>query len=151
MKRQWTILGVAIAAALVMTVGIAAADEKSPLHHVMEKVQASNIAITKAVKTPVAFTKDRGKAEKAAKELKKLGEQSKKMKDAVKAASKKVKDADKQWDKFSDDFIKSADALATLLSESGTSQKAAKDEFGKVKTTCTACHNVFRAEEEEFK
>ena len=58
MPRKWMFLAAAMVSMSVLTVGIAGADdEDSPLHKLMERVNAKNLAITKGVRTAVAFKK----------------------------------------------------------------------------------------------
>ena len=58
MLRKWTILGVTMAAVTVLATGFSMAqDEDSPLHKLMEEVNKKNLAITKGVRTAVAFKK----------------------------------------------------------------------------------------------
>ena len=58
MPRKWMFLAAAMVSMSVITVGVAGADdEDSPLHKLMERVNAKNLAITKGVRTAVAFKK----------------------------------------------------------------------------------------------
>ena len=58
MLRKWTILGLTMASVTALATGFAMAqDEDSPLHKLMEQVNAKTLAITKAVRTPVSYKK----------------------------------------------------------------------------------------------
>ena len=88
MPRKWMFLAAAMISVSVLTVGVAGADdEDSPLHKLMERVNAKNLAITKGVRTAVAFKKAQTDVVAAAEELTKLAKEARELgKDTVKKA-----------------------------------------------------------------
>jgi cytochrome c556 len=151
MLRKWMILAAAIISVTALTVGIAGADdEDSPLHKIMEQVNAKNLAITKGVRTPVAFKKSQQDVVASAEELAKLSKEAKAYgKDYLKKA-KDVPHADVKWNELMDSFTSSSEKLAKVAAKSDATQTQAKDAHVAVKKACTECHNVFRIEEEGF-
>mgnify|MGYP001241981815 CR=1 FL=1 len=146
MQRKWFVLAGSMLAGLVLCAGFTAADEDSPLHKLMEQVNAKNSLLTKGTRNETAYKKARKDVVKAAEELVKLGKEAKPLKDAVKKA-KDVKDADAKWDAMMDDFIKASDALAKVVASEKATQVEAKAAHAVVKKSCTPCHDVFRVEE----
>jgi len=142
------ILAAAMVAVTSATVGISmAADEDSPLHKLMEQVNAKNLAVTKGVRTAVAFKKAQKEVVDSAEELVKLSKQARDMgKDAVKKA-KDVPDAASKWTTLMDVFTTTSENLAKVAGKSDATQVQAKDAHTAVKKACTECHNVFRIEE----
>jgi cytochrome c556 len=148
MLRKCMTLAAAMVAVTAATVGISMADdEDSPLHKLMEKVNAKNLAVTKGVRTDVAFKKSQKDVVDSAEELVKLSKQARDMgKDAVKKA-KDVTDAAAKWNTLMDVFTATSENLAKVAGKSGAKQAEAKDAHTAVKKACTECHNVFRIEE----
>jgi len=150
MQRKWMVPAAALVSVLGLTVGISvAADEDSPLHKLMEQVNAKNLVITKSVRTAVAYKKAQKDVVASAEELSKLAKQARDIKDAVKKA-KDVKDADTKWTELMTGFANASDNLAKVAAKSGSEQAQVKDAHTAVKKTCTDCHNVFRVDEEGF-
>jgi cytochrome c556 len=149
MSRKWTILAAVMVSAGVLTVGISMADdEDSPLHKLMERVNAKNLAITKGVRTAVAFKKAQPDVVAAAEEITKLAKEAKGLgKDHVKKA-KDVPDAATKWNELMDAFASSSDNLAKVAAKPSTKQEEAKSAHAALKKVCTDCHTVFRIEEE---
>jgi hypothetical protein len=148
MLRKWRILAGTMTAITALTVGISMADdEEGPLHKLMEKVNAKNLAVTKGVRTAVAFKKAQKDVVASAEELAKFAKEAKLIKDAVKKA-KDVPDAGTKWDKLMDEFAKSAEHLAMVAGQSSATNVQAKEAHTAVKKVCTDCHAVFRVDEE---
>jgi cytochrome c556 len=144
------VLAAAMFSVSALTVGISAADdEDSPLHKLMEQVNAKNLVITKGVRTAVAYKKSQKDVADSAEALVKLAKEAREYKDAVKKA-KDVPNAPAKWNELMDSFASSAEKLAVAASKPGSTQVQAKDAHTAVKKTCTECHNVFRVEEEGF-
>ncbi len=144
MLRKWTILGLTMAAMTAMVTGFAMAqDEDSPLHKIMEQVNAKNLVITKGVRTAVAFKKSQKDVAASATELAKLSKEAR----VFKEPSEKQKQPYETWTKLMDDMTKSAEALAKVAGEEKTTQAEAKKAHATLKKSCTACHNVFRVDE----
>ncbi len=146
MLRKWTILGLTMAAMTALATGFAMAqDEDSPLHKLMEQVNAKNLAITKAVRTPVAFKKSQKVVLESATELAKLSKEAREFKEP----SEKQKQPFETWTKLMDDMTKASDELAKVAEEGddAATQAKAKKAHATVKASCTACHNVFRVDE----
>jgi cytochrome c556 len=146
MLRKWSVLGGTVAAIALLAAGLslAADDDDSPLHKVMEKVQATNVTIIKNVRTAVQYKKGQSDVAKAAEELVKLGKEAKPLGDGpAKAQNKSIED----WNKLSDAFIKEAEQFSALVAKSDTEQAKAKDAYKSVSRSCTACHEVFRVDE----
>src|SRR5579864_150277 len=96
MNRKWTVLPVAMAGVAVLAAGFTIADDKddeSPTKKVMEKVQKVNIAITKAVRTPVAFKKAQKDVPSHAEEIVKLAKEAR----THKGPSEKQKQPYEKW------------------------------------------------------
>jgi cytochrome c556 len=146
MQRKWFVVAGSMLAGLVVCAGLTVADDDSPLHGLMEKVNKNNSVLTKTTKNETQYKKGRKDAVKAAEELVKAGKESKPIKDAVRKA-KDVKDGDAKWDAMMDDFIKASEALAKVVSDEKSTQAQAKTAHAAVKKSCTPCHDVFRIEE----
>jgi cytochrome c556 len=121
-----------------------AQDEDSPLHKIMEQVNSKNLAITKGVRTAVAFKKSQDVVVESAKELVKLSKEAR----AFKEPSEKQKQPYEKWTSLMDDMTKASEELAKVAAEDGVTQAQAKKAHATVKASCTACHNVFRVDEE---
>ena len=144
MLRKWTILGVTMAAVTALATGFSMAqDEDSPLHKIMEQVNTKNLAITKGVRTAVAFKKSQKVVADSATELVKLSKEARE----VKEPSEKQKQPYEKWTKLMDDMTKASEDLAKVAAEDGATQAQAKKSHATVKASCTDCHNVFRVEE----
>ena len=114
MLRKWTILGLTMAAMTAMATGFAMAqDEDSPLHKIMEQVNAKNLAITKGVRTAVAFKKSQKVVADSAKELVKLSKEAR----VFKEPSEKQKQPYETWTKLMDDMTKASEELAKVADE----------------------------------
>jgi cytochrome c556 len=122
-------------------------EKETPLGKIMKKVQKHNISITKATRNVASFKKNQKDVEKAATELAKLAKEAKPFKDALKNARNET-DPEKKWDEIMDAFAKQSQELADAAAKDGTTQKQVKDQFQRVKKTCSDCHTVFRVEEE---
>jgi cytochrome c556 len=151
MLRKWMILAASMVGVTVVTVGITSADdEDSPLHKIMEQVNKHNLAITKGVRTAVAYKKAQKDVATSAEELVKLSKEARTHgKDVIKKA-KDVPDADKKWNELMASFTSSAQNLAQVAAKSSATQADAKSAHTALKKVCTECHNVFRIEEEGF-
>src|SRR5262249_3867762 len=155
MNRKWSALAVTMVAVALAAAGASSADDEkaTPLEKIMEKINKKNLAITKAVRTPVAFKKaNNGKdVAKEAEDMIKLAKEAREIKDAAKKA-KDVKDPESKWNELMDAFIKASEGLAAEAGKDGVTQAQAKKAHATVKTSCSNCHNVFRVEEgEDFK
>lgn len=134
---------------LVVAVGVAglsiAADEESELGKKMTAIQAKTNAIRKATRTLPAWKKDQASVVKDAEKIAELGKESRKEKGPSEAQKKSYD----EWTKLMDDMVKSCDDLTTLAKKSDTTQAQAKDAFNSLNKTCSACHSVFRVEDEK--
>lgn len=152
MLRKWMILAATMLSVSVLAAGISLADdEESPLHKLMEKVNAKSNAIKKAYRTPVAFKKAQAAKEITtnAEELLKLAKESKELaKDGAKKA-KGVKDPEKKWVELSDVFISKAEKFVEEAGKATTKDQL-KAAYNGVNQSCTECHTVFRTDEESF-
>jgi cytochrome c556 len=143
--RKWIALGATLTAALLAAAGISVArDEDSPLHQVMEKVQASNAAIVKGVRNAAAYKKSQADVVKASEALVKLAKESQELGDGPAKAQKKTVE---EWKKLNAAWLAESEKFAKLVADSGTDQPKAKDAFKAVSKSCTSCHDVFRVEE----
>jgi cytochrome c556 len=149
MLRKWLSLGAVMVVVTALTVGFAAADdEDSPLHKLMEQVQAKNLLITKAVRTKVAYTKSSKEVAESAEELVKLAKQAKEHgKDYIKKA-KEVPNAGGRWNELMDSFASTSEHLAKVAAKAKSTHEQAKEAFTAVKKVCADCHKDFRIEEE---
>ncbi len=145
MNRKWTLLTVVSLTTAIVASSAAFADDESPLHLLMEKVNKSNTAIRKATRTPVEYKKagKREEVEKDAKEFIKLGKEARAMKTAITSKTPPYE----KWTKLMDEFIKSSEELAAVAAKADSTQVQAKDAFTAVGKTCTNCHTDFRVEE----
>jgi cytochrome c556 len=145
MLRKWTILASVVTAVTLAVTGLSmGADEDSPLHKVMEKVNAKNNAIKKATRTPAAYKKAQKELAGYADELIDLGKQSREMKSAAEKEKKPVA----EWEKLSDDFIAKTQEYKGIVAKSSTTQDQAKKAYSPVALSCTNCHTVFRKEDD---
>jgi cytochrome c556 len=127
----------------LLSVGMTWADDDSPLHQLMEKVQASNAAILKGTRNKVNFTKSQAEVVASAKELVKLGKEARK----ETGPAKEQKQPQSKWEGLMDDMIKESEAFAKVAEASTTTYDQAKTAYKAVQKTCTNCHDVFRVEE----
>ncbi len=148
MRRKWTILAAVMFAVTLTATGVSLADEDSPIHKLMEKVGSKGTAIKKAIRTPVAYKKDREAVIKHAEDLIDLGKKAKDMKESAEKQKKEFS----EWQKLCDDFIKKSTDFKEFAEKSGTTkddQEAAKKAYATVNASCTSCHNVFRVDDDK--
>ncbi len=147
-KRKVSVLLVAmILSALAvsgLTTATAANDEDSPLHKLMEKVQAHNSTILKGVRNPVMFKKSQDKVVEAAKELSKLGKEAR----AFTEPAKEQKQPQEKWTALMDSFIKEADTFGETAAKKDIAQAEVKNAYKGVQKSCTNCHDIFRKDED---
>jgi cytochrome c556 len=149
MSRKWTILAAVMTAVVVTASGLTLAqDEDSPIHKIMEQVNSKSNAVKKVVRTAVAYKTGRKDIDKNAKSLIELAKKARE----IKEPSEKQKRSFDEWQKLMDDFIKKTEEFKDLVAKPTTNQALAKKEFnGSVGAACTACHKVFRVDEDEDK
>jgi len=146
MSHKWGVLAATVVSVAVLATGLAMAqDEASPLHKIMEQVQKNNLVITKGVRTPVAYKKAQPAVVASAKELAEL---AKKARGYGEEPTKKQKQPIEKWNELADDLAKEATKFAAVVEKGGTNQAKAKVAFKSVSKSCTACHTVFRIDEE---
>jgi cytochrome c556 len=152
MTRKWTVLSVTMASVALLATGfsIAADDEDSPLHKIMEKVNKSNLVITKAIRTPPAFKKAQKDVVTQAEELAKLGKEARGLTEEVKKTKKPEAGANpvEKWNTLMDEFIKSSEEFAQEAAKAGVTQAQAKAAYKNVQKKCADCHAVFKSDEE---
>jgi hypothetical protein len=147
MPRKWMVLAAAMVSVTTLSVGISMADdEDSPLHKLMEKVNAKNLVITKGVRNPAGFAKAQKDVVTSAEDLAKLAKEAGDMKDAVKKA-KGVENADAKWNEFITAFATSSENMAKVAGKSGVTQVEAKEAHAAVKKSCAECHKIFKKDE----
>ncbi len=93
----------------------------------------------------MAYKKAQKDLPKLADELVEYGKEARKDTETA----KKQKKSQAEWEKLMDEYIKSAEEFKGVVSKANASQAAAKSAHGVVKATCTACHNVFKVEEDD--
>ncbi len=147
-SRKFSVLAGAMIATAVVALGVnavAARDDHddSPLHKIMEKVQAENSKVLKGVRNPASFKKAQAEVVTAAKELAKLGKDSREFTEPA----KHEKQPQEKWTELVDKFVTESQNFATLAAKADVEQPAAKAEYKKVQATCTACHDVFKKDE----
>jgi cytochrome c556 len=148
------VLAAALLSVTAMTVGVAVADdEDSPLHKLMEKVNAKKATIFKGVRTPVAFKKAQKDVVASAEELVNLAKQTREdgeVREEIKKKLKQAKDVSNpegKWKELMDHFSSSAEELAKVAGKPSAKQEEAKAAYNTLNKNCTECHNVFRVEE----
>jgi hypothetical protein len=147
MPRKWMVLAAAMVSVTTLSVGISMADdEDSPLHKLMEKVNAKNLVVTKGVRNPAGFAKAQKDVVTSAEDLAKLAKEAGDMKDAVKKA-KGVENADTKWNELITAFATSSEQLAKVAGKSGATQVEAKEAHAAVKKSCADCHKLFKTED----
>jgi len=145
------ILAAAMVSVTALTVGIAGADdEDSPLHKIMEKVQAKNLLILKGVRTKVAFAKSQKDVADSAEELVKLAKEARALGGDYIKKAKDVPNPSARWNELMDGFANSSENLAKVAGKSNATHEQAKDAFNTVKKACADCHKDFRVEDEAF-
>lgn len=152
MIRQWTIvaLSVGLLCALGLTAASRADDEKkSELGQLMEKIQKENAAVLKGTRNVANYRKMHDDVQKNAKELVALLKKAKPMKDALKNG-KDEKDPQQKWNELSDDIVKELESFEKTLADPATKAPEAKAAYKKVSKQCTACHKIFRVDDDEF-
>src|SRR3954470_4874765 len=106
MLRKWTTLGLMMTMVTALAVGVSMAQDKdSPLHKIMEQVNAKNLAITKGVRTKVAFKKSQKVVADSANELVKLAKDAR----VYKEPSQKQKQPYEKWTKLMDEMSKASE------------------------------------------
>ncbi|MEA2633111.1 MAG: hypothetical protein QOE66_3330 [Chloroflexota bacterium] len=151
MPRKWMILAAVMVSVTALTVGIAGADdEDSPLHKIMEKVQAKNLVILKGVRTKVAFVKSQKDVAVSAEELVKLAKQARELGGDYIKKAKDVPNPAARWNELMDNFASSSDHLAKVAGKPTATHEQAKESFAAVKKACADCHKDFRVEDEGF-
>jgi cytochrome c556 len=149
MNRKCVATAVTLLSAALFLTGLSLADEDSPLHKAMEKVQAKNAVITKAYRSTATFAKGQKDASAAADELVKLAKEAKGYYEYVSKDVKADPKASKEkWEGFMDEFIKEAGTYAKLMAKPDTKQAQAKEGYKAVSKTCSNCHDIFRKDEE---
>lgn len=143
MLRKWTVLALSMCAVAGALTGLSVAAQDPSLEKIMEKVNSKNLVITKATRTKVAFAKDQAKIADAAKELVKLGKESRSFKDPA----EKQKKSQDDWTKMVDDFVTKSEALVEVTGKSGFTLEQAKKSHTAVKASCTNCHEIFKTDE----
>jgi cytochrome c556 len=151
MTRKWIVFAASAAILVGFGAGFAlsessADDVETPLGKIMEKVQGHYTAITKGVRTKVAFKKLQKDVETRAHDLIKLAKDARPLNDAVKKA-KDVAEPQKVWDQYFDDLVKKSDTLAKVAGKPAAKFEDAKKAFTALKKVCTDCHHDFRIEE----
>ena len=146
MSRKWTILAAVVTAVTLTATGLSlAADEDSPMHKLMEKVNAKNNAIKKATRTAVAYKKAQKDLAKHADELIELGKKAREMKEAA----EKQKKPFAEWQKLMRRLHHQDRGVQGRRRQGRRpTQDQAKKAYTPVAASCTACHNVFRVEDE---
>ena len=146
MPRKFAVIAATVLGVSLSLTGLSLAVEYAgDLEKQMETINKKNNAIRKATKSAAAWKKDGKSVAADAEEIAKLAREAKKDKTAAEKAKKPQAD----WEKFSDDLIKAADALAVVAAKPATTQAQAKDAFTAVTKSCTDCHAIFRVEEEK--
>ncbi|GIW88935.1 MAG: hypothetical protein KatS3mg108_3259 [Isosphaeraceae bacterium] len=134
-------------ATFVMGLGYAAMasprPDDSPLHELMEKVQANNAVILKGVRTEANFRKSKDDVVKAAQDLIELGKEARK---ATEPAQKE-KQPQSRWEELTDAMIKESEKFASAVAKPDIKQADAKNAYKAVQRSCTDCHDVFRKDE----
>ncbi|HEV3162678.1 MAG TPA: cytochrome c [Isosphaeraceae bacterium] len=146
MNRKWTVLALTVGVTALFATGlsIAADDDESPLHKIMEKVQKENVFITKAVRSQVNFKKSQKEVVTHAEELIKLGKEARQFKEP----SVEKKQPYEKWTAFMDDFLKTTEEFAKEAAKPTAAQPQVKDAYKNVAKKCTACHEVFKSEDD---
>ena len=147
MSRKWSVFGIVAAAFAISAVGlsIAADDEEGPVHKTMEKVGKKNTALKKALCNPASY-------KKAAKEIGDNGEELVKLFKGVRAEKDPAKTAKKPqavWESAVNEMLKSAEEF-NKVADGGKGKLAdAKAAYAVMNAKCSACHKVFKIEEDE--
>lgn len=150
MVRKWMVFSLSAGILVAFAgAGFGLTDDESELEKVMEKVNKASNTIKKGVRTPVAFKKMNKEVAKRSKELVKLAKESKPIKEAVERAKNEA-NPQKKWDEMMDDFIEKSEELAKTANKSEPDYDDTKKAFSAVSKTCSACHKVFRVEDEKF-
>jgi cytochrome c556 len=148
MPRKWMVLAAAMVSVTTLSVGITMADDDdSPLHKLMEKVNAKNLVITKGVRNPAGFAKAQKDVVASAEDLAKLAKEAGEMKDAVKKA-KGVENADAKWTELMAVFGTASEHMAKVAGKPGATQVEAKEAHATLKKSCAECHKIFKKDEE---
>lgn len=148
-SRKFSVLAGAMIATAAAALGVNAVaareghDDDSPLHTIMEKVQAEHSKVLKAVRNPASYKKAQAEVATAAKALVQLGKDSREFTEPA----KEQKQPQEKWTELVDLYVKESQGFADLVAKPETEQPAAKDGYKKVQATCTACHDVFRKED----
>lgn len=118
-------------------------DDKSPVHEAMEGIQKKEAFIKKNYKTAAVFKKNQKEFVESAKALVTLG---KKVRDDE-GPAKDQKKTQKEWTDLMDAYVKEADSYATEVAKPDITFETAKKKYTDVSKACTACHKVFRPDD----
>ncbi len=148
-RKLGALLAMSMVTALMMGSGLVAsatrggADDDSPLHMLMEKVQSNNATVLKGVRTAANFKKSQADVVTSAKELSKLAKEARKFTEP--ATDQKQPQA--KWEELTDAMIKESDKFVELAAKTDAVQVDVKNAYKSVQKSCTDCHDVFRVEE----
>ena len=132
------------AATMSLLAGIGvAADEGGPLEKLMEKIQTKTNGMRNVTRNAANYAKGSGSIAKDCEEVIKLAKESRDMKEPAEAAKKPLA----EWQKLTDDMIRTAEELSKVTANPKSTQAQAKEAFGAYNKTCAACHNVFKKDE----
>ena len=146
MPRKFALLAATIVGVSLALTGLAIAAEGGPLEKQMETVQKKINSIRKATKAAAGWKKDGKNVAVDAAEISKIGKESVRKE---KTFSDKAKKPHAEWEKMTDDMIKAADELAVLAAKPATKQPDASAAYLVLNRSCTACHAVFKPEEDK--
>ena len=122
---------------------VLADDDKGPLEKLMEKIQTKTNGVRNVTRNAANYAKGSGSIAKDCEEVIKLGKESRDMKEPAEAAKKPLA----EWQKLTDDMIRTAEELAKVSGNPKSTQAQAKEAFTAFNKTCAACHNVFKKDE----
>ena len=66
----------------------------------------------------------------------------------LKESAETAKKPFSEWQKLMDEMISSAEDLSKVAAKKGSTQTQAKDAYNTYNKTCTACHDVFKKDDE---
>ncbi|MEJ7638186.1 MAG: hypothetical protein WKF75_09490, partial [Singulisphaera sp.] len=121
--------------------GLAAADDESPLHKAMEGVQAKNAFILKNLKTAAVFKKNQKEIAQSATAL------ATRARACATPRSHQEKKKARALDQVHGRLRQGVRDLRRGRRQEETTQADAKTKFKVVTATCTACHKEFRPED----
>jgi cytochrome c556 len=143
MLRKLAVLSLTMAALAGFTLA-ADDDDETPTRKIMEQINKHHNDIRKATRTAPEYKKSVAKIPEYTEKLIVEAKKAREIKDSAEKAKKPLK----EWQKMMDEMIASAQDLSKVAAKKGSTQAQAKEAYNTYNKTCTACHDIFKKDDE---